>query len=93
MSDQTSSQAVVEASGSAAERMLATAMKELRDSTLTAQGEAADKFFPNGIELIQLTVSVGNVSIEFKVAGEKGLKCEEGKVFELDLAEATEINN
>ena len=30
-------------------------------------------FFPNGIELISITVSVSAVKVELKVAGEKGI--------------------
>ena len=73
MSNDVLSEEIVKASGSAAERMLTTAMKELRDSALSTQSEEGDKFFPNGIELIKLTISIGKVSIEFKIAGEKGV--------------------
>ena len=37
--------------------------------------EDPDKFFPNGIELISLTLTVKEIfTFDFKIAGEKGLK-------------------
>jgi len=48
------------------------AFEEIR--TASTEGDVvAGKFFPNGIELISITVKVATVAIEFKVAGPKAV--------------------
>jgi hypothetical protein len=56
--------------------------KECLETSLQKMGELLnkpkedpDKFFPNGIELISLTLTVKEIfTFDFKIAGEKGLK-------------------
>jgi hypothetical protein len=75
-------QPTVESAGAEAQRLLGEVFKNLR-GTASEKGEAvpspADKFFPNGVELIYVKVEAGltektKVSVELKIAGEKGVK-------------------
>ena len=63
-------------------KQIDSATKEYLQTSLQKMGEILnkpkddpDKFFPNGIELISLTLKVQEiVHLELKIAGEKGLK-------------------
>jgi len=70
---------IVAASGQA-QKLLAEAFRQLKGTgTAEAAAEPTRLFFPNGIELISVKVQAGLpakplVSVEPKIAGEKGLK-------------------
>lgn len=63
-------------------KWLDSTTKECLDISLQKMGELLnkpkedpDKFFPNGIELISLSLTIKEIfTFEFKVAGEKGVK-------------------
>lgn len=63
-------------------KWLDSTTKECLDISLQKMGELLnkpredpDKFFPNGIELISLSMTIKEIfTFDFKVAGEKGLK-------------------
>lgn len=56
-------------------QLLSTALKELKETVFDKERKDSRLFFPNGIELISITVRVDKyVDIELKVAGEKGIK-------------------
>jgi hypothetical protein len=82
MSTSKKSEPGIASASSAAKELLTAALKDLKESALaddaklasTDRDPAARLFFPNGIELISITVKVAPVEIEFKVAGEKGIK-------------------
>ena len=58
-----------------ANELLKTAFKELKETVLDSRGEDPRLFFPNGIELISITLNVVKyVEIEFKIAGAAGIK-------------------
>src|SRR5262245_60497155 len=62
---------------SEAKAILEAALDKLRTAVKPETPGAATEprvFFPNGIELISITVSIGAVKVELKVAGEKGIK-------------------
>lgn len=62
----------ITASAGEAEKLLKTTLSELRAAAVADERERI--FFPSGIELISITISVGqSVKLELKVAGEKGL--------------------
>jgi len=57
--------------------LLVTALQEFRKAVAAATDETTAEprvFFPNGIELISIKVTVSAVTVELKVAGEKGIK-------------------
>jgi len=47
--------------------LMTQSLKELGDAVKTN----GTKYFPNGVELIQITVKVSNIEVSFKVAGPK----------------------
>jgi hypothetical protein len=56
-----------------ASELLTSALNDLRNTCKVEEGEEPRLFFPNGIELISITLSVSKISLEFKVAGAAGI--------------------
>jgi hypothetical protein len=57
-----------------AKEIIQTAVTELAKYQKTEEGEKTRYFFPNGIELISITVDVSGIKVVITVAGEKGIK-------------------
>ena len=57
--------------GEVAERLFSKLVELLSNAADVRAGVGKVIFFPNGIELIQLTVTVSEFTVEVKVAGEK----------------------
>jgi len=66
--------AITSAARESAKELFSAAFDELRKAASQDKKEGTRIFFPNGIELISITLDVFKVKIEFKVAGAAGVK-------------------
>lgn len=70
----TGDEITVAAQSDEAQKLLAKAFGELKRAVSTTSAAGDTLFFPNGIEVISLTIKVARYfEITFKVAGEKGV--------------------
>ncbi|MDX1548684.1 MAG: hypothetical protein R3247_16930 [Rhodothermales bacterium] len=72
----TTTEEITASRASAAKELLSAALSELRTiaQEASASNAAPRLFFPNGIEVISLTVKVSEFfEVTFKIAGEKGV--------------------
>ena len=73
MANEKRTDVAIASASSAAKELLSSALNELKNVLLARVKEQPRLFFPNGIELISITVKVSAVEVEFKAAGEKGI--------------------
>jgi hypothetical protein len=66
--------AITTAAIESAKELFSAAFDELRKAASQDKKEETRIFFPNGIELISITLDVFKVKVEFKVAGAAGIK-------------------
>ena len=71
--DENTMDAITSAKEEAGE-LLSTALNELRKAAMAKDDEGKRLFFPNGIELISIGLTLKNITLEFKVAGAEGIK-------------------
>ena len=74
MDSPTETDVTITSASGAAKEILSSALNNLRKTALSEQEGQSKLFFPNGIELVSITVQVATVKVEFEVAGEKGLR-------------------
>jgi hypothetical protein len=72
--DPTMTYATITSAKDAAKEVLIATFDELGGKAEPKDKEKPRLFFPNGIELISITVDVSGIKVEIKVAGEKGVK-------------------
>lgn len=85
MDDLTPTDARISSASSAAKDILSSALNNLKGAALSDENGQPRLFFPEGIELIEITVEVAGVKVGFKVAGKEGFA--EGSLMEQDHQE------